>query len=99
MWYIGMYGAMAMATVLLYYKPDTSWVACVLITFGVLTVVIGYRPGHCRRRKLGWRHEARRLNTLRCFPTVTYPHPSRYTFCTIAANTTFLILDIGNLGC
>ena len=31
MWYIGMYGAMAMATVLLYYKPDTRCVGRVAI--------------------------------------------------------------------
>lgn len=62
-WYVGMYGAMALAGVLLYYKPDTRYVLAVYLTTLMLKLfngLIAYKPGLCRKPRRAWRLEERR---------------------------------------
>lgn len=66
-WYVGMYGTMAVAAVLLYYKPDTRCVNTFTFFTHQLIVAAASRAGLWKRPRHGWRHEARSLDTANPF--------------------------------
>ena len=63
-WYLGMFGAMGLAGVLHYYKPDTRC-AFTNTPYPRVTdfhVPLVYKPGHWQRRRRGWKRGARSTN-------------------------------------
>jgi len=45
-WYIGMFGSIGLASLLLYYKPDTRWVSSVGHANFTNAGAIAYKAGH-----------------------------------------------------
>jgi hypothetical protein len=63
-WYIGMFGTMAFAAVMLYYKPDTR---CVILRLyqGVVfkSNVPAYKHGRSKKRRKEWKRVGRSTDT------------------------------------
>lgn len=65
LWYVGMYGGMVLAGVLLYYKPDTTYVVyCLSETTLAHRGPVEFRHGHYKKLRPVWRLEARRPTIL-----------------------------------
>lgn len=63
-WYIGMYGSMAFAAVMLYYKPDTRYALRILSPGHIwIFCITAYRRGLWRRRRNGWKPVGRSIYT------------------------------------
>lgn len=73
-WYIGMYGSMLFAAVMLYYKPDTRCACfkacCIALTLALCVV---YRLGLWKRPSGGWRNEERSTSMSHLHPHLLYP--------------------------
>ena len=77
-WYVGMFGTFAAATIAVYYKPDTRCAfsrgrVCSRFRADVLRVSQVSRHGHWSRPRNGWRLEARPLTTSQNLRTTGNP--------------------------